>query len=411
MNKFNLTNEEMINEMLYHYHHEDIQNKYRIDLNNEVIDTESLICAFNLFLQEHSNYETVENIYNNSKNDYILIDTPDGYCQLTDFYKKNKQKCLEIKTLNNTCKSSSKHLYQRYNGDWSYADSLNPGEYLLTKTGEDCIISIDELEDSIVYDFTVNHLNQRYWGGTGISSHNTGKSFLALNYCKGAVDMGYSILYIDTEGTVNLDLIENFGIDTTKFRLENKLTTVEEFKIYMAKFLKKLEEVKAAGKAIPKMLIVVDSIGNFPSEKEINDAEAGENKQDMTRNKVMKSLFRIITAKLSNLGIGIIGVGHTYECVTGDTEVLMYDNTSKQIKDIKQGDFVKTLSGDKEVNFIKKYDNAKIVKLTLEDGTEIKCTGNHKFLIKPEWSENEEDSCWINAEDLKESDIILQVNI
>ncbi len=142
---------------------------------------------------------------------------------------------------------------------------------------------------------------------------SVGKSYLALNYCKSAQEKGYSILYIDTEGTVNSSLIKNFGLDESKFRLENKLATVEMFKIYMAKFLKKLEEAKSAGMQIPKMLIVIDSIGNFPSEKEITDAEAGDNKQDMTRNKVMKSLFRIITAKLNNLGIGMIGVGHTYE--------------------------------------------------------------------------------------------------
>ena len=143
---------------------------------------------------------------------------------------------------------------------------------------------------------------------------SVGKSFLALNYCKSAQLAGYSILYIDTEGTVDKTLVENFGLDLSKFRLENKLATVEMFKIYMAKFLKRLEEAKAAGQEIPKMLIVIDSIGNFPSEKEITDAESGDNKADVgNRNKAMKSVFRIITAKLNNLNIGLIGVGHTYE--------------------------------------------------------------------------------------------------
>lgn len=142
--------------------------------------------------------------------------------------------------------------------------------------------------------------------------NSTGKTFLALNYCANAIKKGYSVIYIDSEGNINDKLIKNFGIDPTKFRLENQIGTLERFKSYMAKLLKVLEEQKAAGKKLPKLMFVIDSLANFPSEKEITDAEEGNDKADMGRNKALKSLFRIITTKLNLLNIPLIGISHGY---------------------------------------------------------------------------------------------------
>jgi len=49
------------------------------------------------------------------------------------------------------------------------------------------------------------------------------------------------------------------------------------------------------------------------------------------------------------------------------------------------------------------------VQLTLENGQTIKCTPNHKFLIKSEWSNDEDADCWVSASDLKEDDVILAI--
>ena len=73
-------------------------------------------------------------------------------------------------------------------------------------------------------------------------------------------------------------------------------------------------------------------------------------------------------------------------CFTGDTEVLMGDGTIKLIKDVKNGDIVKTFDYDmKELVttkiknwFVKNTD--KLVKVEFTDGTIIKCTPEHKFL-------------------------------
>jgi RecA/RadA recombinase len=151
--------------------------------------------------------------------------------------------------------------------------------------------------------------NNRVIGIGGESG--TGKTYLALNFAKQAQRQGYFIIYLDTEGAIDTNLARTFGLDPNKFRLD-PLVTVEEFKIYMAKFLRKMEELQAAKVEIPKILIVLDSLGNLASAKEVSDAESGEQKVDMTRAKQLKSIFRIATAKLTGLNIPMIMTNHTY---------------------------------------------------------------------------------------------------
>lgn len=139
----------------------------------------------------------------------------------------------------------------------------------------------------------------------------TGKTFLALNICRNAQKEGYFIIYIDSEGNIKRNTTDAFGVDPAKFRLET-IRVVEDFKVYMAKLIGKLEAVRAAGMALPKTMIVLDSLGNLASKKEIDDAESGEHKADMTRAKQLKSIFRIVTAQLADLGIPLVATNHTY---------------------------------------------------------------------------------------------------
>lgn len=238
-----------------------------------------------------------------------------------------------------------------------------------------------------------------------------GKSYLCFNVAREAQQKGYMIIYIDTEYAIELDQLENYGIDISedKFVLMRN-NIIEDLKVGIARFLDTLKSAKEEGKELPKLLFILDSIGQMGSRKETEDALAGKEKADMTRAKALGSMFRIINSDLGYLGYPLLCSNHTYQCVTGDTLIKMSDNTNKQIKDIEKGEYVKTLSGDKEVNFITKYNDAVIFQITLEDGKIIKCTNEHKFLIKKEWSEDENDECWINAQDLKENDIILAIS-
>ena len=61
------------------------------------------------------------------------------------------------------------------------------------------------------------------------------------------------------------------------------------------------------------VMIIVDSVGNLASKKEVEDALDGKSVADMTRAKQMKSLFRMITPHLTIKDINAIVVNHTYK--------------------------------------------------------------------------------------------------
>lgn len=76
-------------------------------------------------------------------------------------------------------------------------------------------------------------------------------------------------------------------------------------------------------------------------------------------------------------------------CLYPDTMILMYDGTSKAIKDVEVGD---TIYGfKKNGKFVKaevlnKWDTVKdAYKVTLEDGTELICSGDHRWLSSNGW--------------------------
>ena len=154
-------------------------------------------------------------------------------------------------------------------------------------------------------------LGGRIFGLLGESG--AGKSFIAYSICKSAQKDGYSIIYIDTENSIDLEGITKFGIDnsTEKLRLirSNK---VEDINIAITQLLDELKEAKLGGYDIPKILIVLDSIGMMSSNKEKEDLLKGAMKQDMTRAKGLNALFRSISSDLGYLDIPMVCCNHTY---------------------------------------------------------------------------------------------------
>lgn len=145
----------------------------------------------------------------------------------------------------------------------------------------------------------------------------TGKSYLLYNLAKNAQKDGYFVLFIDTEHSINKSILNDFGVKTGPKDLKLITSTiVEDLKVFLTKFLDGLKEAKNAGSEIPKIIIFLDSIGQLGSDKEKNDALSGNNKQDMTRAKSIKQMFRIINADLGYLGIPLVATNHVYEDTT-----------------------------------------------------------------------------------------------
>lgn len=140
----------------------------------------------------------------------------------------------------------------------------------------------------------------------------TGKTYLVLNSIRRAIDMGYSVIFYDSEAAVDKTLMKKFGIDTDKVNYQ-PINTVQEFRSSVTTITKRMQEAKRDGAELPKMMIILDSAGNLATQKEIDDAVSGSEKSDMTRSKILKSIFRIIMTPMADLKIPFIFTNHTYQ--------------------------------------------------------------------------------------------------
>ena len=113
------------------------------------------------------------------------------------------------------------------------------------------------------------------------------------------------VLFYDSEFGTPQAYFDIFEIDTTRI-VHVPVTDLEELKFDMVAQLNGIE-------TDDKVFIMVDSVGNLASKKEVEDAEKGSSAADMTRAKQFKSLFRMITPHLTMKDIPMVAVNHTYE--------------------------------------------------------------------------------------------------
>ena len=114
-----------------------------------------------------------------------------------------------------------------------------------------------------------------------------------------------ALLFYDSEFGTPQSYFDSFGIDTNRV-LHTPLTDIEQLKFDIMSQLTQLERGD-------KLIIIIDSIGNLASKKEVEDALAEKSVADMSRAKQVKSLFRMVTPHLSLKDIPMIVVNHTYK--------------------------------------------------------------------------------------------------
>ena len=113
------------------------------------------------------------------------------------------------------------------------------------------------------------------------------------------------LLFYDAEFGTPQAYFDSFGIDMNR-TVHTPITNVEELKFDISQQLDKIEKGE-------KVIIVIDSVGNLASKKEVEDALDGKSVADMSRAKALKSLFRIVTPHLNLKDIPLIAVNHTYK--------------------------------------------------------------------------------------------------
>lgn len=113
------------------------------------------------------------------------------------------------------------------------------------------------------------------------------------------------VLFYDSEFGSPQSYFDSFGIPTERV-LHTPITDIEQLKHDSMAQLNNIERGD-------HLIVIVDSVGNLASRKEVEDAIDGKSVADMSRAKQLKSLFRMVTPHLTLKDIPMIVVNHTYK--------------------------------------------------------------------------------------------------
>ena len=113
------------------------------------------------------------------------------------------------------------------------------------------------------------------------------------------------MLFYDSEFGSPQSYFEQFDIDVSRV-LHTPVANVEELKFDLISQLEELDRND-------KVIIVIDSIGNLASKKELEDTLSEKSVADMSRAKALKGLFRMATPYLTMKNIPLLAINHTYK--------------------------------------------------------------------------------------------------
>ena len=241
-----------------------------------------------------------------------------------------------------------------------------------------------------------------------------GKSFLAVSLCREAQKKGYTPVYLDSEGAIDIEFIKRLGCDVSNFIIR-QVTTISEVSTFLSNFLAKVNSFPEDEK--PKIVIVLDSLSNLTSDKEMKDILEATGKKDMTKAQDIKALFRTNATAIAKAKALFVVCSHVYStqdlfakkvvsggCLVGG-EKIRTSNGVKNIEDVVEGDVV--VSHDASLRKVLKTFKFKksVVSLSFEAVTEtgvtktITCSFDHKFLT-------DGSGIWTRAIDLDINDCI-----
>src|SRR6056300_1712479 len=141
------------------------------------------------------------------------------------------------------------------------------------------------------------------WAGPSKHFKTAFSLLMAKSYMEKYKDA--ALLFYDSEFGTPQSYFDSFGIDTDRV-LHTPVTDVEQLKFDI---MQQMDQINRGDHVI----IVIDSIGNLASKKEVEDAMNAKAVADMSRAKQMKSLFRMVTPHLTMKDIPMVVVNHTYK--------------------------------------------------------------------------------------------------
>jgi RecA/RadA recombinase len=113
------------------------------------------------------------------------------------------------------------------------------------------------------------------------------------------------LLFYDSEFGSPQSYFKQFDIDTSRV-IHTPITNVEELKFDIVNQLEAIDRGE-------RVIVIIDSVGNLASKKELEDALNEKSVADMSRAKALKGLFRMVTPYLAMKDIPLVAVNHTYK--------------------------------------------------------------------------------------------------
>jgi len=142
----------------------------------------------------------------------------------------------------------------------------------------------------------------------------TGKTFFVLGIVKQFLDANPEggVIYFDTEAAVTRQMMESRGVDTKRVVISEP-DTIQKFRHTALQIIDKYS-AQAESKRKP-MMMVLDSLGQLSSTKEMEDTAEGKETKDMTKASILKATFRVLNLKLAKIGVPLIVTNHVYDVV------------------------------------------------------------------------------------------------
>ena len=142
----------------------------------------------------------------------------------------------------------------------------------------------------------------------------TGKTFFVLGVVKQFLETHKDavVIYFDTESAVTNEMMQMRGIDTKRV-VKSEPESIQKFR-HVA--LNGIDHYINQDKDVrPPMMMVLDSLGQLSTTKELVDTAEGSETKDMTKAAILKATFRVLNLKLAQAGIPLLVCNHVYDVV------------------------------------------------------------------------------------------------
>jgi RecA/RadA recombinase len=143
---------------------------------------------------------------------------------------------------------------------------------------------------------------------------STGKTFYALSIVR-AFQRSHPdnfVYYFESESAISKKMMEDRGIDVKRVAIL-PVATIQEFRTQCLRLLDAYLEIKKEDRK--PIMLVLDSLGNLSTNKEMEDIAAGKDTRDMTRAQLVRGAFRTITLKMGIANVPMIVTNHVYAVV------------------------------------------------------------------------------------------------